>query len=254
MKTEEIMSSEPVAVRQEDFITKARQLMRDNLLHSMPVIDDKDRVIGIITSRDVMRVTSTKSNVTVKGFVVSSPTVTRETSINDTAMALVKSGVGRIPVVDDNGRLCGSVSMKQAFRVMDFSHMHSIPVSQVMSRKVIHTSPDEDISTLWMNMIESGYTGYPAIEKGKVVGIITRKDMINSGAARIGREGRKTRSGTQVSRLMSKPVISVSEDDDLKLLVDLFRREQIGRVPVLNKNKLVGIVDRHDIVNSYLNR
>ena len=53
---------------------------------------------------------------------------------------------------------------------------------------------------------------------------------------------------------MSKPVISVSEDDDLKLLVDLFRREQIGRVPVLNKNKLVGIVDRHDIVNSYLNR
>ncbi len=254
MKIEEIMSSEPVAMRQEDFITRARQLMRDNLLHSMPVIDDSDRVIGIITSRDVMRVTSTKSNVTVKGFVISCPTVTPETSITDTARALVKSGVGRIPVVDGNGRLSGSVSMKQVFRMMNFSRMHSIPVSRVMTRKMLNTSPDEDVSTLWMNMIESGYTGYPAVEKGKVVGIITRKDLINSGAARIGREGRKTKGGMQVGKIMSKHVISVSEDDDLKLLVDLFRREQIGRVPVLRKNKLVGIIDRHDIVNAYLKR
>jgi CBS domain-containing protein len=252
MKTADIMSTEPVAVRWEDFVTRARQIMRENLLHSMPVVDEKKRVVGIITSGDIMRVTSTKSNVTVKGFVVSSPTVNPDTSIQDAAKALVKSGVGRIPVVDNSERLVGSVSMKEVFRVLDFSRMHSIPVSSVMSRKVKTSSPDEDVSTLWMNMVESGFTGYPAVEKGKVVGIITRKDLLNSGAARMGREGRKAKSGTQVGKIMSKSVISVSEDDDIKMLIDLFRSEQIGRVPVLKNKKMVGIVDRHDIVNAYL--
>jgi len=252
MNIRDIMTAEPVAVRREDFATRARQLMRDNLLHSMPVIDDRGRVVGIITSRDVMRVTSTKSNVTVKGFVISSPKVTSDTGLKETARALVAAGVGRIPVVDDGGVLVGTVSMKQIFRNLDFSRMHHMPVSKIITKKVETSSPDEDISTLWMNMINSGYTGYPVVEKGRVVGMITRKDLINSGAARIGREGRKAKTGTNVGKIMSSPVISVSRDDDIKSLVNLFRREEIGRVPVLKNNRLVGIVDRHDIVYAYL--
>ena len=252
MKTRDIMSVEKVAVRQDDFVTKARQLLRDNLLHSMPVVDGEGRAVGMITSQDALRVTSSKSNVTVSGYIQPCPAVTPDTPIVDAAKALVAASVGHIPVMDDAGRLVGTVSMKQVFRALDFTRMNHIPVSRVMTQKVETSTPDEDVSTLWMRMIESGYTGYPVVEKGRVVGMVTRKDLLNAGTARIGREGHKVKAGTSVTKMMSTSVIAVSEDDNIHLVVDVFRREGIGRVPVLRNGKLAGIVDRHDIVHAYL--
>lgn len=47
MIVKEIMSENPVYVTENDFITHARQLIRDRYFRSLPVVDKQNRVIGI---------------------------------------------------------------------------------------------------------------------------------------------------------------------------------------------------------------
>ncbi len=65
MKVDKIMSYEPVSIKAGDFITHARQLMRDHFLRGIVVVDDENRLVGMLNDQDILRVTSTRSNVTV---------------------------------------------------------------------------------------------------------------------------------------------------------------------------------------------
>ena len=65
MLVEDIFSRDPLYVEDSTYLTKARQLIRDNHVRGLPVVDSRVQVLGVITSQDVLRITSTKSNVTV---------------------------------------------------------------------------------------------------------------------------------------------------------------------------------------------
>ena len=51
-----------------------------------------------------------------------------------------------------------------------------------------------------------------------------------------------------VKEVMSKPVVTVNTDDEVKRVAELMLSENINRIPVLKNGKLVGIVTRHDFV------
>ena len=88
----EIMSKDPLYVVEDDFVTKARQLIRDNQLHGLPVLDRDGHVIGIVTIQEMLKITSTRSNVTVAGFVSETPVVCEE---DELAEAEFVNGVGQ---------------------------------------------------------------------------------------------------------------------------------------------------------------
>lgn len=90
MLVEDIMSRDPLYVEDSTYLTKARQIIRDHHVRGLPVLSNKGTVLGIITSQDMLRVTSTKSNVTVSGYVVSVPTVTGKTPILEAARIMLK--------------------------------------------------------------------------------------------------------------------------------------------------------------------
>ena len=66
MDLSKIMSNGPVSVKDGDFITHARQLMRDHFLRGIVVVDEENRLVGMLNDQDILRVTSTRSNVTVE--------------------------------------------------------------------------------------------------------------------------------------------------------------------------------------------
>ncbi|WP_225420007.1 CBS domain-containing protein [Methanohalophilus profundi] len=75
------MSGDAVYLHESDTVTHARQLMRDHFLRGIPVVNDNGKVSGMITDQDILKVASTKSNVTVAGFVNPVPQITPETDI-----------------------------------------------------------------------------------------------------------------------------------------------------------------------------
>ncbi len=51
----DVMTPNPITVRPEDHISKALNLLLKHRFHSLPVIDDSDKIVGILTDYDLMQ-------------------------------------------------------------------------------------------------------------------------------------------------------------------------------------------------------
>ncbi len=257
MLVEDILSRDPLYVEDSTFLTNARQLIRDNHVRGLPVVNDRRHVVGVVTTQDMLRVTSTRSNVTVAGYVVKVPTVTGQMNAIDAAKLMLKEKSTLLPVIDseENPVLRGVVSLLDVFKNIDLDNVPDIQVSEIMSTGVITASPDDPITKVWDKMVEKDFTGLPVIREDKPIGMITRFDILKRGWARISKES-ETRpvDSTQlpVQKLMSTPMYSIKPDDSLRTTIEAMLRYDIGRISVMDEGKLVGIVDRYDIIKSYL--
>lgn len=261
MKVSEIMSEGPVSIKESDFVTHARQLMRDHLLRGLVVVDEGNRLVGMLNDQDIMRITSTRSNVTIGGYARQSPTVTPDMDVAKAAKLMVQSKQNRVPVVKSttDHTVVGILSDVDILRNVELPKNASKTIESVMTKKVKTCSPDERISKVWNYMIETDYTGIPVVsKKGDPIGMITRRDIIKSGILRMSVEDeRATRpnESPKVERIMSTPAYTLSENDSVKNAIEMLVQRDIGRVTVVNEQgKISGIADRQDLLNSIVNR
>ena len=111
-----VMTSNPACCTAQTPLRDVARMMIDNDCGQIPVVDDAQRPIGVITDRDItVRVVAQgrDSNSACAGDAMSSPvrTVTAESSLKDAVCAMEADRVRRLPVVDGDGRLAGIVSI-----------------------------------------------------------------------------------------------------------------------------------------------
>jgi len=257
MFVEDIMSKDPLYVEESTFLTKARQLIRDNHVRGLPVVDSKSRVLGIVTTQDMLRVTSSKSNVTVAGYVTRVPTVTGQMDMLDAARLMLREKSTLLPVVvsDQEPVVRGVVTLLDVFRNIDLKKVPGRQLGDIMTSKLVTADPDDPITKVWDKMVERDFTGLPVEKAGSPIGMITRFDILKRGWARIGKES-DTRPFDSlqlpVQKLMSTPIYSMQPGDSLAGAIEVMRKYDIGRISVVEDGKLVGIVDRYDLIKSYL--
>ena len=256
MLVEDILSRDPLYVEDSTFLTKARQLIRDNHVRGLPVVDSKRRVLGIVTNQDMLRVTSTKSNVTVSGFMVQVPTVTEKTDMFEAARIMLKEKNSLLPVVDsqENLTLKGVVTLMDVFKHIDISKVPDKPISEIMTTKVVTASQDDPTTEVWGKMVEQDFTGLPVVKDGKPIGMITRFDLLK-GTARIGKESERRPPDSMqmpVEKFMSSPLYSVKPEESVRAAIELMLKHDVGRISVVDNGKLAGIADRNDLIKSYL--
>jgi len=79
-------------------------------------------------------------------------------------------------------------------------------------------------------------------EDGRLKGMLTDRDIVVKAVA----EGQDPDT-TNAGRLANGAPLTVGADDDIDAVVDLMRRHQVRRVPVIDDHRLVGIVSQADI-------
>ena len=55
-----------------------------------------------------------------------------------------------------------------------------------------------------------------------------------------------------VEKFMSSPLYSVKPEDSVRTAIEMMLKHNVGRMSVVDDGKLVGIVDRNDLIKSYL--
>ena len=109
-------------------------------------------------------------------------------------------------------------------------------VKDIMTPNPIYVTPDTKVRDVIDLMLKYKHLGYPVVENGKLVGIVTLKDVINAD------------EDARVKDVMSKDVVTVSPETNAFDALKIMSERGIGRIPVVEDGRLVGIVSRSDVV------
>ena len=121
MKVEECMTTTVFACRSETTLEQAARLMWEHDCGVLPVIDDQDRVVALLTDRDVCMGAYTQGKKLADVPVASSMSTTvvschPDDVIEQAIHAMADQRVRRLPVVDASGKLQGMLSLNDVFR------------------------------------------------------------------------------------------------------------------------------------------
>lgn len=121
MKVHEIMTRDVAACRPDECCSTAVQQMWDNDCGIIPIVDSERRVIGAITDRDIA--IACWSRDTTPASLRICDTMTADIKCccpDDTVMAaeeiMEQCQIRRLPVTDDDGKLCGIISLADITR------------------------------------------------------------------------------------------------------------------------------------------
>jgi len=245
MKTAANLMVSIPTLRYDDYVTKARSVLRDDVFRELYVVDEKDRLVGYLDISDVLRVMDTKSNVTIKGFVREAARVAPDTPLAEVGRAIMNARTNSAAVVGEDGVFLGGVLFSELFPVL--ISRRDIPgrVKDAMSREPVTCAPEEPIHRIYNLIVASGFIAFPVVQKREPIGIISRRDLLRAGNVRI---SVKNQADTTVDRVMTTPVITVTPDDPVATAARLMVDHDISILPVVDeKKKIVGVIDRHDV-------
>ena len=118
-------------------------------------------------------------------------TATPDTSIKEAARLMVEHGISALPVVDPEGRLAGIVSeadlvpietrpdpRTQARPLGPSAGTTPVAVRDVMTRRVVTAAADSEVSDAARTMLDARVKRLPVMRGGRVVGVVSRRDMV----------------------------------------------------------------------------
>lgn len=117
-------------------------------------------------------------------------------------------------------------------------HIMKSPVKTIESNFLL-----KDLNKL---MNRFSYSGMPIADKGKLVGIISRRDVEKAVSHGFG--------NAPVSSYMTKTLIIGKPNDDLETIKELFVKNEISRVPIVDENQnIIGLITRSNLLEELYN-
>ncbi|MCX6682687.1 MAG: CBS domain-containing protein [Methanoregula sp.] len=118
--------------------------------------------------------------------------------------------------------------------------LQDIKVGSIMSAPVMTVAPTLPVTRVIEMMYATKHLGFPVVDHDMLVGMVTVADVQKMSPI--------DRDAMQVRDVMSRNVVVVSPDTPVTDVLRIMSAKDIGRVPVADTGKLVGIVTRTDIL------
>lgn len=130
--------------------------------------------------------------------------------------------------------------LKQITDDLELMLQPAITARELMARPVKTLSPATTIEEAGRLMYRYGHSGYPVVEDGKLVGLITRRDLDKANHHGLGH--------APVKAYMTTNVVTIGPDVTLEEIQELVIEHNIGRLPVIENGEIIGIVTRTNII------
>ncbi|MGD1908662.1 MAG: CBS domain-containing protein, partial [Leptolyngbyaceae cyanobacterium] len=125
---------------------------------------------------------------------------------------------------------------------LDHNPWEHLTAEDLMQPRVETLSAQMSVKDALKAFSLSHHRGFPVLDQGKLVGIVTQTDLSDGASTRSG--------GKTLADFMTPHPVTVSPEDPLSQVLHLLNRLKVSRLPVTEGNKLVGIITRGDIIRA----
>lgn len=125
LKIKDVMTNPAVCVNKNDTIINAAKIMQEHNIGAIPVVDDNNNLVGIVTDRDIIirniaRELDPKDHKVSEIMTTNVKTVTPDTYVDEALEIMSEDQVRRLPVVDESKNVIGMVSLGDVATTSDF--------------------------------------------------------------------------------------------------------------------------------------
>ena len=194
----EIMTRGVVSVSNKDSISDAVGIMLDKNIGALPVVNNNDEIVGIVSERDISFLLSGVITDEIVEDVMTESVITTTigTPLESASKIMVRNHLRRLPVVGktdehpDKDKLVGILTATDILEYFgnngmfgdltsnDASDIFDTKISKFIEKDVISTTPDVKLGELCELMEEKSIGGLPVVKDDAVIGIITERDLL----------------------------------------------------------------------------
>ena len=264
MKVWEIVRKPSVVVTGDTPAVVVRAEMRYNEEPIAVVVESlkNEKVIGFITWREIIQITSHHSNLRAKDIMVDEPLANINDSIDALFEEMKECKVYSVPVIDEKGMLKGILTLADIVKGLQQAGIEPIAetVAEVMTTENVEkyvTYPSEEITRVWSDFVYHGVPG-KVVLRGKdepiPVGIITPREMLITSRWFFHRESEHgLKSVAKVRTIMLRGTPAATPETPIEYAAKIMAENDLTVLPVIDdKGKLVGILTIYDVVHAYL--
>jgi CBS domain-containing protein len=128
-------------------------------------------------------------------------------------------------------------------------------VRDVMSEKIVQISAGDTLSTVEDIMTLGGVRHMPVVRAGKLVGVVSERDLLRASLSNLTEFGTEQRRAflhvVEIERVMSSPPVVIGPDDSVEEAALLMAERRIGCLPVVDGERLLGMVTETDILRYF---
>jgi len=116
-------------------------------------------------------------------------------------------------------------------------------VGKHMTRNPAVIGPDDSLSSAQEKMRSGDFRRLPVVLNGRLIGIVTDRDL---------RRCMGLLEKVKVNAVMTEILVTVSPNDTIEKAAQLMLMHKIGGLPVVEENKLVGVITTSDLLQTFL--
>ena len=267
------MTREVFILNPNDSLAKARNLMLTKKIGKLAIVDEKERILGVLSRSDMAFALGRGSprwrkrpldQMLVKDLMVTKViTVSSSTPLNEAAKIMLEKDLSGLPVIE-KGRLVGIITTHDMTKYLA-DYGSDLKVKDVMDKKVVTASPFHSIHHLVELMASTPTRRVVIIDsEGRPIGIVspsniafTKFDIKRKVVFRRSLGGFYEPTHRKVAYFgiaiagdfMSSPVFIIHEEDSVTEAAGNMVHNDIGALPVLDKNhRLTGIFSKREVL------
>lgn len=244
-------------------------IMAEEGFRRIPIVDPRTKTLqGIVTSTDIVDYLGggrkfeiiqreldgsffKAINEPVKSIMRPNPPTVEEVATINRAIELMKQHrVGGLPVVDIANRVLAIVTEKDLLSVFG-RKARGVRVEALMTKEVVTGNGETTIIEAEREMVEKSFRRLPLVSEGRLVGIITAMDIVRFFGS--GEVFQRLRSGTILQVLQTpaleigtKKLVTTSQNADATEAARTMNERNVGALPVVDDEKLVGMLTERD--------
>ena len=254
ISVKEVFSTKFSTVNENDALSRCLELFKKDAPPVLAVLDEKGKYVGVVSRRWIVRARIDPATTKVKSLMRPAPKVDPEISLSKAAKMMIQSGVRQLPVFEKE-KLRGFVTDENIIHGAVTQEWGSNPVEQIMTKAPFTLEATRSVGAVLSLFREHDISHVPIMENGKVVGIVSTRNIIENVFQPNQRQTLGDIKGEKIQVLsipakgvMTSPVVTVTPETPLKEAEAKMHKFNVHCLAVLAKERLVGIATKLDFL------